>query len=56
MTTLKFVTWNVRGLRAKPKRLAVLSYLKQIHADISVLVKTHITGQMQMLLKKPWVG
>lgn len=56
MATLKLVTWNVRGLRAKPQRLAVLSYLKQMRADISVIVEIHITGQMQMALKKPWVG
>lgn len=53
MATLKLVTWNVRGLRAKPKRLAVLSCLKQMR---TVIVETHITGHMQMTLKKPWVG
>lgn len=56
MAHLELVTWNVRGLRAKPKWLAVLSHLKQLLADISVLVETHITGQMQLALKKPWVG
>lgn len=51
MASLKIVTWNVRGLRDKSKQLAALSHLKRMQADISVLVETHITGQMQMALK-----
>lgn len=54
---LKFVTWNIRGLLAKPKRIAILSHLKSLWADISILVETHVTGQLQVALKKkPWVG
>lgn len=56
MASLKLVTWNIRGLCAKPKRLAVLSHLKSLKADVSVLVETHVMGHMQMALKKPWVG
>lgn len=56
MASLKLVTWNVRGLRAKPKRVTVLSHFKSLRADVSVLVETHITGQMQMALQKTWVG
>lgn len=56
MASIKLVAWNVRGLRAKPKRLAVLSHLKQMRADISILAETHITGQLQLALKKPWMG
>ena len=56
MPTVKFLTWNVRGLRARPKRNAVLSYLKAQRAEIMVLVETHLTGQLMMTLKKPWVG
>lgn len=54
MASLKLVTWNVRGLHAKPKGVAVLSHLKSL--DVSILLETHITGQMQLALKKPWVG
>lgn len=56
MALLKLVTWNVRRLCAKPKCVAVLSHLKSLRADVSVLVETHNMGQMQMVLKKPWVG
>lgn len=53
---LKCVTWNVHGIRAKPKRNAALSYLKAQRADVMVLVETHLTGQLMLTLKKPWVG
>lgn len=53
MASLKIVTWNVRGLRDRTKRLAALSHLKRMRADILVLVETHVTGQMQLSLKKP---
>lgn len=53
---IKCLTWNIRGLRARPKHNAVLSYLKKQHAGIMVLVETHLTGQLMLALKKPWVG
>lgn len=56
MGTLKFLTWNVRGLREKIKRSAALTFLKKQHADILVLVDTHVEGRLQMALRRPWVG
>lgn len=56
MASLKITTWNVRDLGERAKRLAVLSHLKSQRADISILVETHLAGQKQMSLKKPWVG
>lgn len=56
MATLKILTWNVRGLGDRAKRAAVLSHLKSQRAEISILVETHLAGQKQMCLKKPWVG
>lgn len=56
MIELKCITWNVRGLKAKSKRNAVLSYLKAQRANLILLVETHLTGQLQMALKKPWLG
>lgn len=56
MASLKIVTWNVRGLGEKARHSAVLSHLKSQRADISILVETHLAGQKQMSLKKPWVG
>lgn len=56
MTNIKFLTWNVRGLRDRIKRSAIFECLKTYRADISVLVETHITGQIQRALRRPWIG
>lgn len=56
MTNIKFLTWNVRGIRDRFKRTAVFGCLKSYRADIIVLVETHITGQLQVALKRPWIG
>lgn len=56
MANVKFVTWNVRGLRNKVKRTAALAFIKSQKADIIAITETHITGQLQVALKKPWIG
>lgn len=56
MTNIKFLTWNVRGLRDKVKRTAALTFLKSQKADIIALQEMHVTGHLQAALKKPWVG
>lgn len=53
---LKLLTWNVHGLRDKLKRTAALSFLKTQHADILVLLETHVEGSMQQALQHPWIG
>lgn len=56
MVSLKFLTWNVQGLRERVKCLAALTFLKKQHADIIVLIETHVEGRLQMTLRRPWVG
>lgn len=56
MATIKFLTWNVRGLRDGIKRTAVLKYLKAHKADVMVLVETYIAGHLQTAIKRPWIG
>lgn len=56
MTSIKFLTWNVRGLGDKIKRSAALSYLKKQHEDVTVLVEMHVEGRLQLALRRPWVG
>lgn len=45
MANLKFLIWNIRGIRDKLKRTAVFTCLKTYRADITVLVETHVTGR-----------
>ena len=56
MTSIKFLTWNVRGVRNKIKRTAALAYLKAQKANIMALTETHVTGHLQAALKRPWIG
>lgn len=56
MAFIKLLTWNVRGLHNKIKRSAVLFILKKQHADVMVLVETHVKGRLEMTLRLPWVG
>lgn len=56
MADVKFMMWNVRGMRDKIKRTAVLQYLKGQKVDIIALVEMHVTGHLQAVLKRPWVG
>lgn len=48
---LKFLTLNVRGLRDKLKRTAVLSFMKDQQVDIVVLADTHAVRSLQHALK-----
>lgn len=56
MAFIKFLTWNVRGLREKIKRTAAFTFLKKQHADVVVLVETHVEGRLQLAHRHPWVG
>ena len=41
MNTLRFVTWNVRGIGSPRKRLKILEHLNNLQADIVLLQETH---------------
>lgn len=56
MTIIKFMTWNVRGVRDNIKCTAALEFLKAQKTDIIALVETHVTGHLQAALNCPWVG
>lgn len=56
MAPIKLTVCNVRGMCARPKRLALFSQLKAMRADVIVLLETHLTGQLQLALKKQWIG
>lgn len=41
MSSLKFVTWNVKGIKNKCR--AVLSHLRELDADVCLLQETHLS-------------
>lgn len=53
---IKFLSWNIRRIRDKLKCTTIFNNLKLYRADIIVLVETHATGQLQLALKRPWIG
>lgn len=56
MTSIKFLTWNVRGVWDKIKSTAALMYLKAQKANVIALTETHVTGYLQSARKHPWVS
>lgn len=56
MASLKFLTWNVHGLRDKLKCTAVFSFLKSQRSDVIVFGETHVQGFLQQALWCPWIS
>lgn len=56
MAPIKLIVWNVRGMLTRPKHLVLLSHLKAMRADMVVLLETHLTVQLQLTLKRTWIG
>lgn len=47
MATLKFLMWNVCGVRDPVKRSAVFALPKKQRVDVVVLVETHAEDHVQ---------
>lgn len=54
--SVRFMTWNVRGLGGPIKRTRVLSCLKSAQTDIAFLQETHLCLCDHTRLRKPWDG
>lgn len=54
--TLRFVSWNVKGLNSPVKRGKIFSHLKHLKTDIAFLQETHLTLKDHHRLKASWVG
>lgn len=54
--TIRFTSWNVKGLGGPVKRTRVLSHLKSLKTDIAFLTETHLRVCDHTRLRKPWVG
>ena len=49
--TLNLITWNVRGIRARPKRTAIINHLTKLKADICLLQETHLSNSESHMLQ-----
>lgn len=54
--TLKFPSWNVKGLNQPVKRNKVLHHLQSMWTHIAFLQEMHLKTDNHSLLHKQWVG
>ena len=43
MSSITFVTWNVRGFGSQTKKVKVFNHLNKLQADICLLQETHLS-------------
>lgn len=55
-STVRFTSWNVKGLNGPVKRGKILSHIKNLKTDIAFLQETHLRNSDQLRLKRHWVG
>lgn len=56
LRSIRFTSWNVRGLGGPVRRTHVLSNLKNMKTDIAFLQETHLRVSDHFRLRRPWVG
>lgn len=54
--SIRFTSWNVRGLGGPIKRARVFSHLKSLKSEVIFLQETHLRISDHTRLRKPWVG
>lgn len=54
-SSIRLVSWNVRGLGGLMKRSKVLSHLRGLKKDIAFLQESHLCINYHFRLHKPWV-
>lgn len=55
-TTLRFVSWNVKGMGNIIKLQRVMTHLDQLKGDIYFVQETHMLNKYVARLKRRWVG
>uniref|UniRef100_A0AAR2JIC8 exodeoxyribonuclease III n=1 Tax=Pygocentrus nattereri TaxID=42514 RepID=A0AAR2JIC8_PYGNA len=56
MSSLNFVSWNVKGIGHVVKRKKILTFLKKEKVSIALLQETHLSNTEHLKLKRDWVG
>lgn len=51
MSSINFLTWNVRGIGSHAKKVKALNYLNKLQADICLLLETHLSDSDQDKIK-----
>lgn len=55
-SSVRFLSWNIKGMGSPIKRSRILTHLKRLNADLVFLQETHMRIKDQVRLKCPWVS
>uniref|UniRef100_A0A669BRS1 Reverse transcriptase domain-containing protein n=1 Tax=Oreochromis niloticus TaxID=8128 RepID=A0A669BRS1_ORENI len=55
-SSVRFLSWNVKGLNNPVKRSKIFSHLKRLNPDIVFLQETHLQDTHHCKLRYSWVG
>ena len=53
---VRFTSLNTGGLNAALKRTKVMTYIKNLNADVILLQETHLLKTDHRKLNRPWIG
>ena len=51
--SLKFVSWNIRGIGSQAKKTQIFNHLTKLQADICLLQETHLSESDHVKIKSP---
>ena len=54
--SIKFISWNVKGLGTQVKTSRVLNHLFDLKSDVMFLQETHLTDSDLNRVRRPWIG
>ena len=55
-SSVRFLSWHIKGMGSPIKRLRIFSHLKRLKADLVFLQETHMSTKDQVRFKCPWVS
>lgn len=53
---VRFISLNTGGLNAALKRTKMITYIKNLNADVILLQETHLLRSEHGKLSRPWIG
>ena len=56
MTTIKLLSWNVKGISNKTKRFEIITHWKSLESVVAMLQETHLRNAEAVKLRQRWVG
>uniref|UniRef100_A0A3Q3ENM7 Reverse transcriptase domain-containing protein n=1 Tax=Kryptolebias marmoratus TaxID=37003 RepID=A0A3Q3ENM7_KRYMA len=55
-SSVRFLSWNIKGMGSPLKRSRIFAHLKRLKPDLVFLQETHMRTRDQIRLKCPWVS